>query len=179
MNFAPLSEKEESIAKRIVDAAYTVHKKIGPGLLEKVYEVCFCHELSKRKLSYKRQIDIPIVYDGVNFDEGLRIDVLVEEIIICELKAVETINPVWEAQILSYLKLTNNRLGFLIRLRRRPRVYPWMNAQRRVLRRMSLNRQALAGRITPSVLIPRGNQQGVYIGTTGLPMGFPLISMFP
>ena len=114
MNFEPLSEKEESIAERIVDAAYTLHKKIGPGLLEKVYEVCFCHELSKRELSYKRQIDVPILYDGISFDEGLRLDVLIEDIIICELKAVETINPVWEAQLLSHLKLTNKRLGFLI-----------------------------------------------------------------
>jgi GxxExxY protein len=83
-------------------------------LLEKVYEVCFCHELSKRGLKYKRQVDISIVYDGMTFDEGLRLDVLVEEIIICELKAVDQMNPVWEAQIISYLKLTGKRLGFLI-----------------------------------------------------------------
>jgi len=67
MNFKPLSKKKESIAKKIVDAAYTVHKILGPGLLEKVYEVCFCHELSKRELKYQRQIDIPIVYDGIIF----------------------------------------------------------------------------------------------------------------
>ena len=114
MYFKPLSDREESIAKRIVDAAYTIHKILGPGLLEKVYEVCFCHELSKRKLKYQRQVDIPIVYDGITFDEGLRLDVLVEEIVICELKAVDEMNPVWEAQILSHLKLTGNRLGFLI-----------------------------------------------------------------
>jgi len=83
-------------------------------LLEKVYEVCFCHELSKRGLEYKRQVDVPIVYDGIVFDEGLRLDVLVEELIICELKAVEEMNPVWEAQLLSHLKLTGKRLGFLI-----------------------------------------------------------------
>jgi len=83
-------------------------------LLEKVYETCFCHELSKRGLRYQRQVDIPIVYDGITFDEGLRIDVLVEEIIVCELKAVDEINPVWKAQIISYLKLTGNRLGFLV-----------------------------------------------------------------
>ena len=87
MNYKPLSKREESIAKKIVDAAYTVHKILGPGLLEKVYEACFCHELSKRGLKYKRQVDIPIVYDGMTFDEGLRLDVLVEELIICELKA--------------------------------------------------------------------------------------------
>jgi len=114
MNFKPLSKKEESIAKKIVDAAYTVHKILGPGLLEKVYEVCFCHELSKRGLKYQRQVDIPIVYDGIIFDEGLRLDVLVEELIICELKAVDEMNPVWEAQLLSHLKLTGKRLGFLI-----------------------------------------------------------------
>ena len=114
MNFKPLSKKEESIAGKIVDAAYTVHKILGPGLLEKVYEVCFCHELSKRGLQNKRQVDIPIVYDGINFNEGLRLDVLVEELIICELKAVDEMNPLWEAQILSYLKLTGKRLGFLI-----------------------------------------------------------------
>jgi len=114
MNYNPLSEREEFIAKKIVDAAYTVHKILGPGLLEKVYEVCFCHELSKRNLNYKRQVDIAIVYDGMTFDEGLRLDVLVEELIICELKAVEQMNSVWESQIISHLKLTGRRLGFLI-----------------------------------------------------------------
>jgi len=83
-------------------------------LLESVYEVCFCHELSKRGLKYKRQIHIPIVYDGMTFDEGLRLDVLVEEWVICELKAVDQMNAVWEAQIISHLKLTDKRLGFLI-----------------------------------------------------------------
>jgi GxxExxY protein len=83
-------------------------------LLEKVYEVCFCHEISKRGLKYQRQVDIPIIYDGMVFDEGLRIDVLVEDLIICELQAVEEMNPVWEAQILSHLKLAGKRLGFLI-----------------------------------------------------------------
>ena len=114
MDYKPLSKVEESIAEKIVDAAYSVHKILGPGLLEKVYEVCFCHELSKRGLKNKRQIDIPIVYDGMTFDEGLRLDVLVEEVIICELKAVDQMNPVWEAQIISHLKLTGKRLGFLI-----------------------------------------------------------------
>ncbi len=114
MNYKPLSKREESKAEKIVDAAYIVHKILGPGLLEKVYEVCFCHELSKRGLKYKRQVDIPIVYDGLIFNEGLRLDVLVEDLIICELKAVDEMNPVWEAQILSHLKLTDKRLGFLV-----------------------------------------------------------------
>ena len=114
MNYKPLSKKEEFIAEKIVDSAYTVHKILGPGLLEKVYEVCFCHELSKRGLKYKRQVDIQVVYDGMTFDEGLRLDVLVEELIICELKAVDQMNSVWEAQIISHFKLTDKRLGFLI-----------------------------------------------------------------
>lgn len=112
--FAPLSEKEERIAKAIVDSAYAVHKVLGPGLLESVYEVCFCHELGKRGLSYRRQVVVPIVYDGITFDEGLRLDVLVEDLVICELKAVEEVHPVFLAQLLSYLKLTGKRLGFLI-----------------------------------------------------------------
>jgi GxxExxY protein len=112
--FTPIPQELEIIGKHIVDSAYTVHKALGPGLLEKVYEACFCHELLKRDVAYSRQIEIPIVYDGLTFDEGLRLDVLVENSIICELKAVDLVNPVWEAQILSQLKLTNKRLGYLI-----------------------------------------------------------------
>jgi GxxExxY protein len=114
MIFDPLSETEESIGKQIVDAAFAVHKNLGPGLLEKVYELCFCHELSKRGLKFQRQVEIPIVYDGIIFEEGLRLDVLVEDMMICELKAVDEMNPIWEAQLLSYLRLTNKRLDFLI-----------------------------------------------------------------
>ena len=114
MEFEKTSEREEVVATEIVDAAYTVHKALGPGLLEKIYEVCFCHELTKRDLSYQRQVDIPVEYDGITFDEGLRLDVIVEDIIICEIKAVDKMNPVWEAQLLSYLKLTGKRIGFLI-----------------------------------------------------------------
>jgi GxxExxY protein len=110
----PIPKELDAIGKLIVDAAYTVHKNLGPGLLEKVYEICFCHELSKRGLSYQRQIDVPIVYDNIVFDEGLRLDVFVEKEVICELKAREIINPVWPAQVLSHLKLTNKRLGYLI-----------------------------------------------------------------
>jgi GxxExxY protein len=69
MALTPLSEKEERIAREIVDTAYAVHKTLGPGLLEKVYEVCFCHELSRRGLEYQRQVDVPIVYDDIVFDE--------------------------------------------------------------------------------------------------------------
>jgi len=112
--YEPIASELEVIGKKIVDAAYNVHKNLGPGLLEKVYEICFCHELAKRGLRFQRQLDIPVVYDGLTFNEGLRLDVLVEDEIICELKAIETVNPLWEAQVLSHLKLTNKRLGFLI-----------------------------------------------------------------
>ena len=112
--FKLLSKREESIGEKIVNAAFTVHRALGPGLLEKVYEVFFCHELSKRNLKYQRQVDLPVTYDGMCFDEGLRLDVLVEDLIICELKAVNKVNPVWHAQLLSHLRLTGKRLGFLI-----------------------------------------------------------------
>ena len=114
MNFESLSKREEAVARKIVDAAYTVHKNLGPGLLEKIYEACFCHELSKRGLNWQRQVELPIVYDGITLEEALRLDVLVEGLVICEIKAVEKENPVWQAQTLSYLKLTSKRLGFLI-----------------------------------------------------------------
>ncbi|MBP4140889.1 GxxExxY protein [Flavobacterium sp. P4023] len=109
-----ITERTEEIAKIIVNSAYRVHKELGPGLLERVYEVCLAHEISKVGLNVKRQIDIPIVYDGIEFSEGLRLDLLVEDCIIVEIKAVETINPVWQAQIISHLKLLNKEIGFLI-----------------------------------------------------------------
>ncbi|MCB8922155.1 MAG: GxxExxY protein [Ardenticatenaceae bacterium] len=109
-----LSARGEAVARGIVDAAFTVHKALEPGLLERVYEACFCHELGKRKLAYKRQVTVPIQYDGLEFEEGFRIDVLVEEFAICELKAVETMHPVFQAQLMSYMKLADKRLGFLI-----------------------------------------------------------------
>jgi len=109
-----LTEKEEWLGKQIVGAAYKVYKELGPGLLEKIYEACLCHELEKKGILYKRQVEIPFVYDGKQFDEGLRMDILVDGLVICELKAVETVNPVWKAQIISHLKLTKLRLGYLI-----------------------------------------------------------------
>lgn len=114
MREATFSEREEQVARAIVDAAYAVHSALGPGLLENIYEVCFCHELSKRGLSYRRQVVVPITYEGITFDEGFRVDVLVEDMVICELKAVEVMHPVFMAQLLTYLKLTGKRLGFLI-----------------------------------------------------------------
>lgn len=112
--FEEVSQEEDWIGKAIVNAAFHVHKELGPGLLEKVYEVCFCHVLEQKGFQVKRQLDIPIVFEGMIFDEGLRLDVMVNDLVICELKALENVNPVWEAQLLSHLKLTNKRLGYLI-----------------------------------------------------------------
>jgi len=113
-SYLPLSIQEETVGKAVVNAAYIVHKALGPGLLEKVYEVCFCHVLSKEGFHVERQINVPIVFENLVFEEGLRLDVMVNSLVICELKALETVNPVWEAQILSHLKLTGKRLGYLI-----------------------------------------------------------------
>jgi GxxExxY protein len=114
MGHKELSPEEEQIGKAVVNAAYKIHKELGPGLLEKVYEVCMAHELRKLGYDVKRQIDIPICYDGIEFDEGLRLDILVNDIVVVELKAVDTVNPVWVAQIISHLKLTNRKLGYLV-----------------------------------------------------------------
>lgn len=112
--YEKLSDREEAIGKAIVNAAFKIHKELGPGLLERVYEVCMEHELKKVGFNVKRQVDIPIVYDGITFNEGLRLDLLVEDLIIVELKAIELENPVWQAQIISHLKLTDLKLGYLI-----------------------------------------------------------------
>ena len=109
-----ITARTEEIAKIIVNSAYKVHKELGPGLLEKVYEVCLAHEISKAGLVVKRQIDLPIIYDGLEFNEGLRLDLLVEDTVIVEIKAVELVNPVWQAQIISHLKMLKKDLGFLI-----------------------------------------------------------------
>ena len=104
----------ERVAAQIVDAAYKVHSTLGPGLLESVYEACLEYELKKRGLRVKRQKKVMICYDGMQFDDALRMDLLVEDCVIVEIKAVETMNPVFTAQTLTYLKLTERRLAFLI-----------------------------------------------------------------
>jgi GxxExxY protein len=109
-----LTEVEDFLCKEIVDCAYKVHRGLGPGLLEKIYEACFCHELKKKEIPFKRQMKLPIKYDGILFDEGLQLDVLVDNLIICEFKAVETINPLWQAQVISHLRLLDLHVGFLI-----------------------------------------------------------------
>lgn len=106
--------REEEIGKAVVDAAFKVHAALGPGLLEKVYETCMEYELTKAGFKTERQVILPIAYDKMIFEEGLRLDLLVEDLVIIELKAVDQVNPVWQAQIISHLKLSNKNLGFLI-----------------------------------------------------------------
>jgi GxxExxY protein len=105
---------ENEIGRIVVDCAYKVHQKLGPGLLESVYEVALVHEIKKRGLSVERQIPIPIVYDDLRFDDGFRADIVVANSVILELKSVEQIQPVHKKQLLTYLRLSNRRLGFLI-----------------------------------------------------------------
>lgn len=108
------SNFEEKIGKDIVDVCYRIHKELGPGLLEKIYEACIEFELKKLGYDVKRQISFPVLYQGVKFDEGLRLDLLVEDKVIIEVKALELVNPLWKAQIISHLKLLNKNLGFLV-----------------------------------------------------------------
>ncbi|SMC26719.1 GxxExxY protein [Desulfacinum hydrothermale DSM 13146] len=102
------------IAREVVDAAFKVHSALGPGLLESVYEICLAHELEKRGLNVERQVPVPVIYDHIHIDAGFRLDMLVQDRVVVELKAVEKILPVHKAQLLSYLKLTGHRLGLLI-----------------------------------------------------------------
>lgn len=111
---APIPEEVERVASAVVEAAFRVHRSLGPGLLESVYEVCLCHELSKLGVPFKRQLTLPVVYDGVRLDAGLRIDILVNDCVVVEIKAVEELAKVHKAQVITYLRLTKKRLGLLI-----------------------------------------------------------------
>ena len=112
--YKPLTERENWLAAQIVDIAICIHKALGPGLLESIYERCFCYELTKRDIPFKKQKVVQLRYDKLIIDEGLRIDILVDDLVVVELKSQEYSHPVWEAQLLSYLKLNKNRLGYII-----------------------------------------------------------------
>lgn len=112
--FEPLSIRENQLARVVVDIAFSLHKTLGPGLLESIYEKCFCYELQKRQISFLRQQQVPIQYEELLIEDGLRLDLLIEDKLIVELKAQEHFHPVWEAQLLSYLKLTGKRIVYLI-----------------------------------------------------------------
>jgi GxxExxY protein len=112
--FAAIPIETELIVEQILDGAFAVHRALGPGLLESVYETCLCRELAKRGIQFQRQLDLPISYDGLRLESGLRIDLVVADHIVVELKATEHHQSLYEAQLLTYLKLSNLRLGLLI-----------------------------------------------------------------
>lgn len=114
MKHEPIPEEEERIAKAIVNACFKVHSTLGPGLLEDVYEICLCHELRKAGFRVERQQHVSIKYDNIILEKTLRLDVIVEGRVVCEVKAVLDMHTVFEAQLLTYLKLTERRLGFLV-----------------------------------------------------------------
>ncbi|AHW59694.1 GxxExxY protein [Draconibacterium orientale] len=107
-------ERYNQLSKEILDASITVHKEMGPGLLESVYEFCLMKELELRGIVARNQVPVQLIYKGYELNKDYRIDILVENEVIIELKAVEVLLPVHEAQIISHLKLTDKRLGFLI-----------------------------------------------------------------
>ena len=102
------------ISGAVVDAGMKVHSALGPGLLESAYEACLIHELKKRGLAVPSQVALPVVYDGVRIDVGYRIDLIVEGLVVVELKAVDAVLPIHQAQLLSYLKLSGRKLGLLM-----------------------------------------------------------------
>jgi GxxExxY protein len=106
--------KSQELTQAIIGAAIEVHRVLGPGLLESAYEECLCHELELRGLRFRRQIELPVVYKGVRLDCGYRMDVIVEETVVIEIKAVERILEVHEAQLISYLRLSGKEVGLLI-----------------------------------------------------------------
>jgi GxxExxY protein len=114
IRFAPIPAETEGIGKKVLDAAYAVHSSLGPGLLESVYEACLAHKLRQQKVIVDTQVAMPVMFEGIQVETGLRLDLLAGNLMIVELKSVETITPLHEAQLLTYLKITGLRLGYLI-----------------------------------------------------------------
>jgi GxxExxY protein len=112
--YASVPPETERVGKLVLDAAYRVHTVLGPGLLESVYRKSMKHVLVAGGALAETEVNLPIFFEGVNIESGLRIDLLVAKCVIAELKSVEKMNPVYEAQLITYLRLSNIRLGFLI-----------------------------------------------------------------
>ncbi|MCD6199373.1 MAG: GxxExxY protein [Deltaproteobacteria bacterium] len=109
-----MTERINQVTQKVIGAAIEVHKHLGPGLLESAYEECMCHELTLRGIAFDRQMPLPVRYKGVKLDCGYRLDVVVQNMLILELKACEKIEPIHRAQLLTYLKLSGIRLGLLL-----------------------------------------------------------------
>jgi GxxExxY protein len=105
---------QREITETILNAAIEVHKQLGPGLLESAYEACLCYELSQKNLGFETQVSLPVEYKEVKLDCGYRIDIVVEKCVLLELKAVEELLPIHEAQLMTYLRLSKIKVGFLI-----------------------------------------------------------------
>lgn len=112
--FLPLTERQQWLTSQIIDVALKIHKTLGSGLLESVYEKVFCYELCKRNIPFSKQKRVDILYEDLVIEDALRVDIFVEDSIIIELKAQENPHPVGEAQLLGYLKLTQRRLGYIL-----------------------------------------------------------------
>ncbi len=112
--YLPVPPHVERVGKAVLDATFKVHTALGPGLLESVYETCTAFETRESGLQVITQVALPVTYRDIKMDAGLRLDMLVENCVIVEFKSVETMNPVYDAQLITYLKLTGIRLGFLI-----------------------------------------------------------------
>ena len=104
----------EKVGTEVVDAAFKVHVALGPGLLESAYERCLSFELERRGHAVQRQLELPLHYDGLILDAGYRLDLLVDDVVVVELKAVDVLLPIHQSQVLTYLKLSGRRLGFLM-----------------------------------------------------------------
>ena len=113
-NVMATGRQENEISGKIIGAAIEVHKKLGPGLLESAYEECLCRELHLRGIEFERQVPLPLNYKGIDLDCSYRLDLLVEDKVIVELKSIEGLEPIHEAQMLTYLKLRNAWLGLII-----------------------------------------------------------------
>jgi|SRR5271166_1771733 len=110
----PRSYPEQALTREVISAAMEVHRALGPGLLESAYQACLCRELQLRNLDFAQQVDLPIAYKGVKLDCGYRIDLIVSNRVVVELKSMQEILPVHEAQLLTYMRLTNVHVGLLI-----------------------------------------------------------------
>jgi GxxExxY protein len=105
---------QEELTEQVIGAAIEVHRELGPGLLESAYEECLCHELQLRKLSFQRQVAVPVLHKGISLDCGYRLDIVTADALILELKCIDKVSPIHEAQLLTYLKLTGKRVGLIL-----------------------------------------------------------------
>ena len=112
--FNPITEREKWLTEQVVNIAIAIHRKLGPGLLKWVYEKCFCHELEKRNIPFVRQQSLLLKYEELVIEDGLRLDIIIDDAIIIELKAEQHYLPAWEPQLLSYLRLSGKRLGYIL-----------------------------------------------------------------